>query len=181
MTISKYLEDVAPGGRPGHMQIIDRSLEHEVRVAVIGPRGQHNCIRTGPNHRGSTAGIVFWSEELGGPVIPPRFQAIQPDGLPAWVYFREGCARLGGMEKYEQWKIIDNEQQECRRRGDPLPRYTGVTPEDLYPEWVLARRKQFNAGRREVNLKKMLADRASASGDERSALDSLGIRGDGKE
>ena len=178
-TISKYLEDVAPGGRPGHMEIIDDSVKHEVRVAVVGPRGQFNVVRTGPDHKGSTAGVVFWSEELNAPVIPPRFQAPQPDGLPAWVYYREGCARLGGMDKYEQWKIIDNEQQACKRRDEPMPRYTGMTDVDLYPDWVLARRKSFNAGRREVDLKKLLADRAKATNDEKAALGSLGIKDDG--
>jgi len=173
--ISQYLEDVAPGDRSKHMELIDLNVEKEVRVAVVGPQGQFNVVRTGPNHKGSTAGVVFWSEELRAPVIPPRFQEIQPDGLPAHVFYLKGCQRFDTMDKYEQWKLIDDDQQRHRQRGLPLPRYTGMEPEDLYPKWVLERRRAWRSGRRDVDLKALLKNRMAASSEEREAIKSLNL------
>lgn len=170
-TVSKYIEDVVGHQEPVEGVIFDPAVQREVRVAVVGPEGQFNVTRTGPNHKGSTICTVFWSEEQKRPMIPAMYSRIQADGLPAWVFFREGCQMKDTMDYYERWKKIDDAQQAARQRGDKLPRFKNVTPEDIYPKWVLARRKSHSHGREDIDLKAFLREHVNAEDVPEDGLD----------
>lgn len=161
-TTSRYLEDLSQShlkdAAPG--QIVDLSITKQIRVAVVGPRGQFNVVATGPSNLGSTLCTVYWSGEQNAPIIPSRFQAIQDDGLPEFVFYHQACALKQCMEYYEAWKAIDDEQQRCRALGLPLPRIHNL-PADFYAPFVYERRNRWQSGRRNVNAADIL-DRAKA-------------------
>jgi hypothetical protein len=157
-TVSKYIEDlVAEQPRAGEIQ--DPNVKNEIRVAVYGPSGIVNWVRTGPNHQGSTAGVVVWSEQLKTAIIPPRHQDIQDDGLPAHGFYREACKIKNTMEFYEISKGIDNARQQHRlnpNSGAP-PKIRNLSNADIYPPWIIDRRNRHTNGRREVDGQRLLA------------------------
>lgn len=180
-TLTKYVDDIQNmygDARPG--EVIDlpdsASYRKKIRIAVVGPAGQFSVVQVGPGYNGSTAGVVFWSEEEQRPKVNIKMQGEAPDGFPQWITYHDLCKRTGEMRYYDRWKKWDDIQVRRKAAGlapkeparrwpkgmEPPPLAPGQRPhrppcpppDDWYHPVVLARREKSSDGAITVDMMK---------------------------